>query len=173
MKYTFFTVSFLLLQFTIFGQGKVFWQTLNDKAFTVPYPEDWSILQSGEVGSNLYIYASLDSETDKFKENLNFTVNDISEFSFTLDEYVNRSVEELKTVFTDLVISKNEDFIYNDKACKKVIYTGKKGNHSLTVQEYFWIENKKASVLSFSYETKEEKYYKPIGEYMLANFKLN
>jgi hypothetical protein len=56
---------------------------------------------------------------------------------------------------------------------QKLIYTGKQGSNNLRYEQFFWLENNNAYVLTFTCEKAEYSYYKEIVGEILNSFELN
>lgn len=50
------------------------WKTLNEKGYTIQYPNDWELNKSGQMGTSFIILSRLSSKNDKFCENVNLII---------------------------------------------------------------------------------------------------
>ena len=54
----------------------------------------------------------------------------------------------------------------------KIVYTGKQGNLSLKFEQYFWIVNETAYVLTFTTEQDKYESYQVLGKKILDSFRI-
>jgi hypothetical protein len=72
------------------------WSQLDKSEYSITYPSNWSLDASGQMGTQFFILSPLESETDKFKENVNLLKQDIPS-AYNLDSYIQLSTNQIKT----------------------------------------------------------------------------
>ena len=82
----------LLLAFQASGQGagkgaSKKWLTLTTEEYSIQYPADWEIDESGNMGTKFYLFSPVTSDQDQLRENVNLLTQDLSEYKMTLDEF--------------------------------------------------------------------------------------
>lgn len=166
-------VSFIILfiNFSIYSQTTD-WKTLNNSEFSINYPKNWELNSSGQMGTRFIIFSQLTDKNDQFKENVNLIIQDLTGYDFDLNKYVELSENQIKTMITESNILINERLTKNKKEYQKVIYTGKQGIYDLKFIQYYWLENNKAYVLTFTAEVNEFTKFKKTSENILNSFKL-
>src|SRR5690606_13367283 len=74
------------------------WKTLSEDNYTIEYPSDWTLDQSGRMGTTFIVMTDLVSADDRFRENINLIIQDLSASPMTLSEYVELTQSQLSTV---------------------------------------------------------------------------
>ena len=166
MKYFF----ILFIGINLFAQEQVNdWASLEGKEFSVQHPKNWTLDKSGIMGTNFILFSPLSNAEDTFKDNVTFIIQDLVGYKLTLKQYTNISKNQIKNMITDskILSCTTEKRHYLD--FQKLIYTGKQGIYNLQFTQYYWVENSKAYVLTF---TEESKYgqYKIKGNKILNSF---
>lgn len=146
------------------------WSTYANKDYSIQYPNTWDLNKSGEMGTSFVIYSSQDSKQDPFKENVNLMLQKFPGQEISLDEYTKISEDQIKKMLPNCKIQDSKRLISNDKNFHKLVYTGKQGIFNLKFEQYYWIENEKAYVLTLTCEEKEFVNYKSTGEKILNSF---
>jgi len=166
-------VSFIILfiNFSIYSQTTD-WKTLNNSEFSINYPKNWELNSSGQMGTRFIIFSQLTDKNDQFKENVNLIIQDLTGYDFDLNKYVELSENQIKTMITESNILINERITKNKKEYQKIIYTGRQGVYDLKFIQYYWLENNKAYVLTFTAEVNEFTKFKKTSENILNSFKL-
>lgn len=164
-------ILLLITHLTIFGQSNK-WNSLNDKDYSIQYLEKWKLNKSGQMGTSFILFSQLTSDNDQFKENVNLIIQDLSEHNIDLNKYVEISEGQIKKMITDGNIISSNRIKKNETEFHKVIYTGKQGVFDLKFEQYYWVQNGKAYVLTLTCEVNEFNDFKDIGERMLDSFKI-
>ena len=156
---------------TAFGQSND-WKTLNEKEYSIQYPSNWELNQTGQMGTSSILFSPLSSEKDQFKENVNLLIQDLTGYNLDLDKYVEISEGQINTLMTDGVILESKRILSDSINYHKVIYTGKPGAFSLKFEQYYLVVNNKAFVLTLTCEENQFDDYKLNGEKILNSFQL-
>jgi len=154
------------------GESLTEWKSLVDEKFEIQYPSDWVVDQSGQMGISFLLFSPLSDESDNFKENVNLLIQDLAGYDLTLDGFVDLSENQIKTLATDgeIILS---DRIKDDKVeHHKIIYTGKQGIYELKFEQYYWVIEDKAYVLTLTCENNQFDNYQKIGEEILNSFEI-
>jgi hypothetical protein len=122
------------------------------------------------MGTSFVLFSQQSSEQDQFKENVNLIIQDLSEYDLDLDKYVEISEGQIKTMITDGKIIESKRNTRNALDFQKVVYTGKQGVLNLKFEQYYWVEDEKAYVLTFTAEENQFDAYKTTGEKILNSF---
>jgi serine/threonine-protein kinase len=169
----YFLLMILMLNFSTYAQksNQNIWKTLNNNNYSIQYPSDWIENQTGYLGTKFMIFSQLSSKDDKFRENINLIIQDLSKLNYDLDEYINISVKQITKGITNakLIVSSRKKA--KGKTFHKLIYTGKQISFKLKFFQYIWIENKKAYVLTFTAEESQYNYYKNTANKIMDSFK--
>lgn len=146
------------------------WKLLTDDKFEITYPIDWKLDTSKQLGATFFLFSPLTDKDDQFSENVNFIIQDLTGHNLTLDQYVELSENQINTLITDaeIILSKRQNV--NDNEYQKIIYSGKQGVFILKFEQYYWVIENKAYVLTLTCELKEFEAYKEVGEKILNSF---
>lgn len=148
------------------------WQKLENVDYTIQYPSDWEVNESGAMGTRFFILSPLTSDKDKFRENVGLVLQDVSAYDIDLDQFVEISEDQIKTLITDGKLISSDRMRLNGKEIHKLVYTGTQGQLKLKFVQYFWIQNERAYILTFTCEVQEFKDYKELGEKIMNSFVL-
>lgn len=148
------------------------WESLAEDNYSIRYPEAWRLDQSQQMGTKFILFSPLSSEEDQFKENVNLIVQDLAAYDLDLDQYVKLSEDQVKTLIAEGNILSSERVKRDDGEFHKLIYTGKQGDFDLKFEQYFWLEDKEAYVLTFTAEEEQFDGYKATAEKILDSFRM-
>ncbi|PRY85882.1 PsbP-related protein [Mongoliibacter ruber] len=163
---------FLTSNLSLFGQTKD-WNTIEKDNYSINYPKDWELNESGQMGTSFILFSPLTSEKDQFKENVNLLVQDLTGHNLDLDEYVKISEGQIKTMITNGKIIESKRVTNQSLNYHKVIFSGKQGDFNLKFEQNYWVVGDKAFVLTLTCEETQFDNYKLKGEKILNSFKLN
>jgi hypothetical protein len=145
-------------------------QILERKGYTIEIPKGWRV--SGDCKDDL---CSLLSPPDTLKsydifvENINFTVGNLPNAKYTVDQYTNYSINYLPSVVKGLKIIEKKKLKAN---VYRITYKGEKSNYEQTWRQYYYVKNAKVYIVTFACETLKYDYYLPLVEPYLSSFKL-
>jgi hypothetical protein len=148
------------------------WETLDQLNYSIRYPRSWKINQSGQLGSSFFISSSLESDIDKFAENVNLMIQDLSGQNMDLSKYAELSEGQI------IAYVKNESLIESERMNNgkgefhKMVYPLVQGSFHLMIEQYFWVYNEKAFVLTLTCEQDKFSEFKETGEKILNSFEL-
>lgn len=148
------------------------WETLTEDNYSIKYPENWELNKSGQMGTNFILFSPLTSDQDQFKENVNLLIQDLTGHNLDLNKYVEISEGQVKTILTDGNIIESERISNGDLNYHKLIYTCKQGICKLKFEQYFWVIENKAYVLTLTTEVEQFNSFQKIGERILNSFEI-
>ncbi len=148
------------------------WETYSKDEFSIQYPKEWELNKAGQMGTEFGLFAPVESDDDKFRENINLVKQDISAYNLDLAAYANLSEKQILGMFTEAKILESTTKKAKGKSFYKMVYTAMQGIFRLKFVQYYWVENKKAYVLTFTSE--EDKYdkFRSDGEKIMGSFKM-
>ena len=165
---------FLALGSFVYGQSEPVvaseWKTLDEEGFTISYPADWELDQSGSMGVSFFLFSPLSDSSDDFRENINLLIQDLTGYELDLDQYTELSVEQVKTMMTDGEILLSEKLGEEGSEYQRIIYTGIQGNYDLKFEQFYWVIGKQAYVLTLTCKRSEFDQYQATGEKILRSF---
>ena len=148
------------------------WLSFEKSNFLIQYPSNWELNNSGQMGTTFIVFSPLENEKDQFKENVNLIIQDVSAYNIDLDQYTEISEGQIKKMVTNSSLISSERIKTTKKEYHKLLYTGDQGVLHLKFEQYYWLINDKAYVLTFT--TEQAKYidFVMVGEKILNSFKI-
>jgi len=148
------------------------WKLLKENGYSIEYPGDWDLNKPSQLGPSFFLFSQLSSPEDKFKENVNLIIQDLKNQNINLDKYVEISEGQIKSLLTNGTIIESKKIEIIGIEYQKVIYTGSQGLYNLKFEQYYFVDNEKAYVLTLACEASEFDNYKKTGEKIMNSFKL-
>jgi len=148
------------------------WLTHEEEVYSFTYPADWELDKSKQMGTEFILFSPLVSDQDQFRENVNFITQDLTGYSMDIDKYAALTVSQIERMITDgklLESLKVKGDVYD---YQKIIYSGKQGIYDLKFEQYLWVVNDRAFVLTLTCEADQYSTYVNTGEKILNNFEL-
>lgn len=128
------------------------WNFLDETEYSIKYPQSWMLNKSGQMGITFSLLNIEASKSDLFNENINLIIQDLAGYNIDLNEYVEISENQIKTLVTDGEIISNQRLKKDGKEYHVLIYSGRQGTLNLRFEQRFWIQNNKAYVLTLTSE---------------------
>lgn len=170
-------VTLILITFFILGVvQRTFaqsWKGFKGTNYAIKYPDTWSLDTSKGMGTAFIIFSQLENDSDKFRENVNMIVQDLTAQNINLDDYVKISEKQIRDFMTDGKIHESSRFKTVDGEFHKIIFSGTQGVFHLKFEQYYLIKNGHAFVVTLTAAEDKFDQYKPTGEQILNSFKLN
>jgi hypothetical protein len=139
------------------------WFVFETEDFVIHYPRDWE-KQENISGAVFCILSGLTSAGDLFRENVNLVTERLTK-DINLDKYASLSLKKI-------------DSKYKVKEKKKYIAGGQEyyhirfvGDDRLQIEQNYFVKNKKAYILTFTYEPQESERIKNEGDKIIRSFR--
>lgn len=145
------------------------WETFNKPTYSIKYPQSWELNQNQQKGLEFILFTALESEQDKFKENINLVIEDLTGKDIDLKTYSEISESQIKKYFFKAQILENI-LVKKELEYQKIIYTGKQGAFQLKFEQYYFIIDHMAYILTFTSEETKFEMYKEEAEKILNTF---
>lgn len=150
-----------------------FFKSINSKMFKYDVPNNWILDSTGTNGTTFFIYSEASDANDKFRENVNLLVQDLSQYpGMNLEKYTEISLNQIKSMITDSKIQKSQTNYSPPRPYHHVIYTGKQGVFNLKFEQYYFISDNKAYVLTYTSEEKNYLNYLVSAQIILNSFRI-
>jgi hypothetical protein len=156
------------------------WKTLNRNNYSLKYPQDWDLQQSedpksGTVVSKTVRYqfavlSPLEPAQDQFRENVNLVIEDLDGVKIDLDAYSRIAESQLKSQMKNCKILEHIKITQGRKPYYKTVWTWDYGAFPLKVEQYSWLLDGKAYILTFTSEQAKFAQFQAIGEKILDTF---
>lgn len=169
-KWALLLTGFLAISAMVQAQSSNELETLKTEKFEISFPKSWELDQSGQMNTQFILFSPLSSSEDDFKENVNLLVQDISAYNLDLEQLINVTLEQIKTMLDNGVVISNTLETGKEIPYQKLIYTAKQGEFDLKFEQYIWVIDSKAYILTLTCKTTEFDAYKAIGERILNSF---
>ena len=158
------------------------WQTFNRNNYSVKYPVDWDLQQSDNsksgtvvsktVRSQFIVLSQLESPQDRFRENVNLVIEDLNGQNPNLDEYSRAADSQLKLMMKNCKILEGKKVNKGSQQHYKTIWTWEYQKIPLKAEQYRWLSDGKAYVLTFTSEQSKFTQFQQVGEKILDTFTL-
>jgi hypothetical protein len=148
------------------------WKLLDNKHCFIQYPEDWEPDSSGQMGTEFILFSRKSTVQDQFRENVNFMLQDLKGLDIDLKKFADISEMQIHTMVMNGKIIESKLLGRGTTQCYKMIYTGDMGGNNLKFEQFYWVRNGKAWILTLTCEATQFDQYKQIGEKILKSFRL-
>ena len=143
-------------------------KTISNSEYQIEYPTTWIYENSGTGGSKFLIVSPKDGANDRFRENVNLIVQDLSASPMTLDEFTELSLSQYASLGVEVLENKRTA---NPLRQMLVINMDQSG-YELKLLQYYWIVNDQAYVLTLTcLKNDQERYWKD-GQKIMDSFKI-
>jgi len=151
-------------------QSQQNWKSYNKEKYAIKYPSKWAIDTSKAMGTAFIVFAPLESDSDKFQENVNMLTQDLAGQNITLDDYTKISEHQIKTAITDGKIYESIRIKTANGEHHKIIFSGTQGANKLKFEQFYFIKNNYAYVITLTTQADKFEQYRPTGEQILHSF---
>ncbi len=103
------------------------WEKYSDSNCEIRYPSEWDENTSGQMGTSFILFSPLESDDDKFRENVNLLIQDLQGQELDLNSYVELSENQVRTLVTNGEIIKSERQNNQNGEHHKLVYNGSQG----------------------------------------------
>lgn len=123
------------------------WKSLDDAEFRIKYPSDWELNQTGVAGTKFILFTP-SAQPVAFRDNINLIIEDLKGKNVDLKQYAAAASAQVRQYITNVKVTTSETSA--DQRRHKIVYSGSQGQLNLTWQQYYWVKNEKAYVLTFT-----------------------
>jgi hypothetical protein len=148
------------------------WKSYSQSDYSIQYPSNWELSQDIQIGVSFILFAPLESKQDKFRENVNLLIQELSGKNIDLDKYTGISESQIKTMMPNSHLLESTRIKKAAQEYQKLIYAGDQGAFHLKFEQYYWVIKDKAYVLTFTTEQNKFDHFKAEGEKILNSFRL-
>jgi hypothetical protein len=151
---------------------KVEWLSYETEDFAIQYPSNWRLMEENSLGALFFLFSPADSVGDPFSENVNLIQQDLSGMNLDLDAYTDLSVRQIESLLPESEILENARLEKNGQPYQKLIYAGMQGENLLQFEQYYWVMEETAYVLTLTCYQSSFAAFQPVGERILDSFVL-
>jgi len=164
---------FLLIPTILFSQtNNITLKTHADKEFSIKYPSNWELNSEGKMTTSFILFAPLESAQDKFKENINLIIQDLSGYTIDLEAYTAISEQQLKNAVVNFKLVESKQIKNEKDTYHHIIYEGEQAGFKLHFHQQYRVKNNKAYVLTFTAELQSVKRFSEVATKILNSFQL-
>ena len=173
MKLTLF-LTFITLTSCCFSQADTANQMIvfAKDNYKLQYPKSWRLDTSRKLGPELFVFSPLEDETDKFSENVNVLIQDLTGQNIDLEKYKQITDKQVTNLATDSKIFESSILKKDKGVFFRIIYSMTQGKFRIKITSLCFISNDKAYLATFSSELDKYDKYKKVGEQILSSFSL-
>jgi len=140
--------------------------------YSIRYPKSWRTDTSKMMGADLFILAPLENANDKFSENVNIMIQDLTGQNIGLEQYKQITENQLKVMVTDGKLIESV-IVKSDKGSYyKLQYLMTQGAFKLRIFSICYIKADKAYLVTFTAEVNKYEQFKKDGEQTINSFKV-
>ncbi|NOY48320.1 MAG: hypothetical protein GXO84_09040 [Chlorobi bacterium] len=163
-------IMFVAILISIISCSSFSWDTYTDKAnsFSIQYPNNWT----KEIrGSSIVFLSPLNGQGDLFKENVNVMLQDLSQQELSLEDYTEITRKSVITNLGKQSIVSLKDVTLKEVAAKEFIYKMNLNGNNLKIKQYWFIQNKKAYLFTYTAEPSKFNDYEAVASKIVESFK--
>lgn len=146
------------------------WIEYKKSNYLIKYPENWTLDTTHKTPADFIISSPLSSTEDQFMENLNLVIQDLSGLNFDLDNFTALSEQQIQNYMDESELIESVRMKKSGTEYQHLIYTAKNSGRILRFEQYYWIRNEKAYILSFTCELDQFDLFKDVSELILESF---
>jgi serine/threonine-protein kinase len=147
------------------------WKSYRHANYSVKYPPSWTLDNSGDHGTAFILFSPKESADDDFIENVNLLIQDVG--GMDLDGYTKLSEEQIasgKFLSNSKLLESNR--IRNRAGdYQRVFFTSGDEGSSMKFEQYYWVRDRKAYVVTLTAKEDLFEGYRGVGEKILDSFK--
>lgn len=169
MKYI--TLLFLFISTSLFAQNN--WQVLETNEYSISYPQDWVSSDMLTQPSMQFLLLSPEEsqKNDKFRENINLTVEALGTNAMSLEDYIKLSTDQVIAQIPSAKILSNSTKKINNILAADIQWSADFGNGiALQFKQLFTIQNGVAYVLTYSSTEAEFNEYFDVANTIMNSF---
>ncbi|MBD3892236.1 PsbP-related protein [Olleya marilimosa] len=140
--------------------------------YSIEYPSNWILNDSGENGTKIFLYPTNSESSDVFTENINLILQNLNDSNITIEKYKGIVEKQISGMLTEPKISSSEIENRNGLKCHQLIAEGKSGDYKFKTIIYTYLINKQIYTLTFVtlYENYENNHIESLR--IMDSFKL-
>ncbi|MCH2236010.1 MAG: hypothetical protein MK078_17355 [Crocinitomicaceae bacterium] len=148
------------------------WNTYETDSFAISYPGSWTVDESGQIGTKLILMSTVESAKDKFAENVNIILQNMTDSKLSLDGYVRLTEESIPVYLNKAKIISSERLEGDSGEFHKLVYSSKQKKLKVYFIQYIYYVGDTVYIATFSTVKKEYEEQKVLGEEILNSFKI-
>lgn len=147
--------------------------SIKRSGYSIKCPAQWQLDTSHALGSDIFMRSVKEDQDDKFAENVNILIQQLPSDTISLDLFVSVSEKQIQDFATDLQLVKSTRMLRNGYPYHWIVYYQTQGIFQLRTEQFFFLKNSKAYVVTFSTEKSKEAKFENVGLTILQSFTLD
>lgn len=147
------------------------WITLDKAEYTMTYPNEWRLDESGDNGAIFTLYAPFTDEEDTYMEMISLTMQPQNGLNMTLDKWVKSTTADIPFFYKNSSIFTNKVEKKSGMDCAVLHYTGSINDFGLMIYQYHWLINEQLFTLSFTSQPESTERFMPLAKQMMDSFR--
>jgi len=147
------------------------WETLSKQKYSIQYPSNWELDQSGKIGTSFILFAPI-ANKNEFRSTINLMIQDLGNQKMNLNQYMTLALNDIKANSINFNLIENKRINNENGEHHKIINTGNQGGYNLEYEQYYFIKGNTAYVLTFTSEQSKFEKLKETEENILNSFLL-
>jgi len=145
------------------------WTTFVGKDFTIQYPKEWSLDQSGAMGTIFFLSAPKLTHGEEFVNTINLVIREIDDPKLTLESYNNQTIAALnkELPLANIISSKT---VAAKVPYRELHFSGVQIKVRLEWYQFFFIKNKRTYTLTFTAEQSSYQRLFPVASAIMHSF---
>ena len=140
------------------------WLLLEEDSYLICYPPGWDLRK--DVPDALFcLLSGQSSPEDLFRDNVNLVMESLPE-EMTTDRYVGLSIKKMGNKYK---VTEEKKYVINGQEYYHLDLTG---DDNLCLNMNVFMKNKRAYILTFTYESKESGKIKNEGDKIIKSFRI-
>lgn len=148
------------------------WKTHKKGSVSIDYPPTWILDQSGANRTSFVILSPRESEADQFRENVNLMIQDVTAQGYTMDSYVNTSINQINKYLQSANISRTESVASPYGPCHELEYTARQQGILLQFTQRHWLIDGISYILTFTSEPNSDPRFAETSDKMFDSFQI-
>jgi hypothetical protein len=148
------------------------WLTYTDKTYnySIDYPQEWVKTSISEVTAFMI---PKDGPNDKFQENVNVLIQDLSGHPMTLDQYTELTRNQITQNFGDSALISMQPATVAGQNAEVAIYNFKYQSRELKIKQYWLVKSQRAFVVTYTAVPDQFTRYDSTATQVMNSFRFN
>jgi len=140
--------------------------------YSIEYPSNWILNDSGENGTKIFLYPTNSESSDVFTENINLIVQNLNDSTITIEKYKGLVEKQISGMLTEPKITLSELKNKNGLKFHQLVAEGKSSDYKFKTIIYTYLIEKQIYTLTFVtlYDTYENNHIESLR--IMDSFKL-
>lgn len=140
--------------------------------YYIEYPTDWTLDHHDTSSTQFVLYAPDEDTILQVRHNINLVTQDLSKFPMNTREFLDFSVRQLKTLLKDSKVVTSEMIQVKNDSVGHIIHNASAEGIVLAFDQFFWVKDNKAYLLSLTSTEDWFKKNQSRGEEIMKSFRL-